>query len=503
MADPTASGEKDPYISHLKSKNNYESWMEYLRETTRPRVGIIHILDITASGDIHRWDIDNTLNPSTKLTERQLDNETRLVVFNPRIQARVQNHAGVLYDVDPGFFRAVKKNSIFGKYSRFHHRVPEFLIGNQPQHLDLGYGWTGVIYCRDNFNIVIVSAADLPGGVHNVHEEYIDLNDIYPNTVTSSEGYLQALLRYDRKFFAEAHKDPLFLLLPVLDIHAIYLYEGLIAEDRCFRLRNTGREVERNERDPIERAWDALRMMKHDGMGPLDCIEQYNNGHIGNQARSSQDYKNLVKRLRCIEEQISRTEALARDYLQHRVGMSSLEASRLSIKQARLALEESRRTKLITVLAIFFVPISLSTSVFGMNIHELNENGQSLWVFILTTVLIVAATMTAWGFMYQFQKYNSLPKIYDNEEKSWRARFYQLIRLVLYGHIIWTWKSGILVSLLTDGRVAFIRSCTEHKPTAGYGLLSHSEHGPCNYIKEHLGSGKGFRCSMLKDQIDG
>ncbi|KAI0845574.1 hypothetical protein F5Y00DRAFT_245880 [Daldinia vernicosa] len=136
-----------------------------------------------------------------------------------------------------------------------------------------------------------------------------------------------------------------------------------------------------------------------------------------------------------------------------------------------------------------------------MNINELNENGQSLWVFIATTVSIVAATMILWGFMYQLQKYNSLPRISSRYEgKPWQTRLGRLLQLVFRGHIIWAWKSGILVSLLTDGRVAFLRSCTDCNSNARLVVLPkrHNEHRPCDYIKDHLGR-RGFECSKLED----
>lgn len=147
-----------------------------------------------------------------------------------------------------------------------------------------------------------------------------------------------------------------------------------------------------------------------------------------------------------------------------------------------------------------------------MNIHELNENGQSLWVFILRTVLIVGTTLVIWGAMYQFQKYNSLPKksVYYNEGKSWPTRLHRLLQLVFHGHIIWAWKSGVLVSLLTDGRVAFRRSCLKHEidlalrpPPDESRKLCHNAHWSCDYIKGHLEIRRAFKCSNLETQFDG
>lgn len=153
----------------------------------------------------------------------------------------------------------------------------------------------------------------------------------------------------------------------------------------------------------------------------------------------------------------------------------------------------------VTVLAIFFVPISLSTSIFGMNINELNQSGQSLWVFIVSTLVILAATMMIWGLMYQFQKYNSLPKkTYSHESKPWHTRLSCLLQIIFRGHIIWVWKSGVLISLFTNGRVAFLRSCASCtlRDPIGY---CHDAHKPCGYIESHLGIKRyDFKCSTIE-----
>ncbi|KAI0545454.1 hypothetical protein F4679DRAFT_561015 [Xylaria curta] len=498
MSD-SVDDERDPYLLHLKSKGKYESWMECLRGGDTDYLHTIPILDITALGEIRQWDNKDDL--STQLEEREFTDGTRLIIFDQEHLKYVQDHIGAMYDVDPVFFRAVKMNcDEYGYYTGVDHRVPEFLVGGRPQHLDLGYGWACAIHRKGNCNIVLLSASYS----HSASYKWFEGRKVYAEIKLSQE-YLKALCKLNKHFFVGVYKNPLLLLLPALETHAVYLYDSLIHTNRIFRI---GKMNRKEKPELVEEAWSALRMMKHDGMGPLDCVRQYDSDHNGYRIQGSEEYKNLVERFGCIEREIARTEALARDYLQHHVGMFSLEESRASIKQAKIALEESKRTKLITVLAIFFVPISLSTSVFGMNIHELNENGQSLWVFILTTVLIVAATMIIWGFMYQLQKYNSLPKDRSKiEGEPWSARSAALCQLVFRGHIIWAWKSGIFLSLLSNGRVGFLRSCTKH--TRYYNaegqfspvLLRHSTHWPCDYVRDHIGDNdEAFDCSQLEDQ---
>ncbi|KAI1090967.1 hypothetical protein F5B19DRAFT_296271 [Rostrohypoxylon terebratum] len=405
----------DPYLQHLASKNKFEYWMHCL--TGEPMDdssnNLIHILYIESSGCFDKWKV------------RRLD-EDRLYLTR---------QVGAMYDINPEFFRALLMNCGYDNlYGNTKHHVPGFLAGDRPRYLDMGYGWASVIipHYKNNCNIVLVSASLLRNPTiatpYN-NSDHIDL----------LRRYSEALLKRDVHFFVEAHKDPLRLLLPALDIHATYLYRGLVYADQCLR---EGIQKRQEKPDLVENAWSLLRMMRHDGMGPFSCIQQYDNDHNDGKVQHSAEFNDLARRFRCIAGQISLTEALARDYLQHHVGLFSLEESRASIKQSKVALEEGRGTKLVTVLAIFFVPISLSTSIFGMNINELNDSGQSLWVFIVSTVVILAVTMMIWGFMYQFQKYNSLPRLGRREWEPWHTKLSCLLQLIFRGHIIWAWKSG-------------------------------------------------------------
>lgn len=195
----------------------------------------------------------------------------------------------------------------------------------------------------------------------------------------------------------------------------------------------------------------------------------------------------------------------------------------------------------VTVLAFFFIPSSLSSSIFGINIEELNATGPRIWVFIVTTCVVFAASAIVWGFSYQLHKLNALPRNraqgprlgdycsheyrVDRECTSpqgsrcdvrWKYRLRQFLRLIWQGHTIWAWKSGIAFSLLTSGRIGSIKSCSHHEkytswpgPEYGHGapasllrnvtrLRYDDVHHPCCYIELHLWSHTGSECQKLE-----
>lgn len=53
----------------------------------------------------------------------------------------------------------------------------------------------------------------------------------------------------------------------------------------------------------------------------------------------------------------------------------------------------------MTCLAAAYLPLSLATSVFGMNVQEVNGTGHWLWVVIVAAVLMLIATALFWYFI--------------------------------------------------------------------------------------------------------
>ena len=181
----------------------------------------------------------------------------------------------------------------------------------------------------------------------------------------------------------------------------------------------------------------------------------------------------------------------------------------------------------VTILAFIFIPISLATSIFGMNIQELNAEGQPIWVFLVTTAAILSTALWVWGILYQWNRYIHAPRaslVWDNHNfgprddeaeldiSQWK-RFELLLWLLLHGHVVWCWRSGMIFSLLTSGKLAFIPTCQHdelkltcrcpkdiHLHESGWlsyerhETYTHSPHAPCTYIYAHrkLPSKKAF-----------
>jgi hypothetical protein len=50
----------------------------------------------------------------------------------------------------------------------------------------------------------------------------------------------------------------------------------------------------------------------------------------------------------------------------------------------------------VTVLAFIFIPINLASSVYGMNVQEINDTGHSIWGFLVTASVLLTMSGLAW-----------------------------------------------------------------------------------------------------------
>lgn len=112
--------------------------------------------------------------------------------------------------------------------------------------------------------------------------------------------------------------------------------------------------------DILIRNWKAFSIKPCTATDRLDRANESNPKHDKTE-EITRDPLDLLDEARTVD-------ALVRDTLQLHIGNVSLQESRKSISQAN-------SVGRVTSLAFIFLPLSLVTSFFGMNIQELNNNG--------------------------------------------------------------------------------------------------------------------------------
>jgi hypothetical protein len=122
----------------------------------------------------------------------------------------------------------------------------------------------------------------------------------------------------------------------------------------------------------------------------------------------------------------------------------------LSIEESRRSVQEAISVKRLTQLAFIFIPLNFASSVFGMNLNELTGVGPHIWVFVTTSICLVAAVLLFVPMM------KSLGENWKRREKNmffWYKRDKMtFIYLCLKQRRLVSLRIGILLSLLTNGR---------------------------------------------------
>ncbi|CAD6584200.1 MAG: hypothetical protein ASARMPRED_001626 [Alectoria sarmentosa] len=109
---------------------------------------------------------------------------------------------------------------------------------------------------------------------------------------------------------------------------------------------------------------------------------------------SSKDMRKIVEELQIdFKDLLALTHALV-----ERCNESiSLIQAVVTVRQADRAMEESQSLKRLTVLAFFFVPLSFTTSIFGMNLRNFSDqNSLSIWIWIVVAVPVALISSLLW-----------------------------------------------------------------------------------------------------------
>ncbi|KAG8529032.1 uncharacterized protein KY384_006722 [Bacidia gigantensis] len=187
-------------------------------------------------------------------------------------------------------------------------------------------------------------------------------------------------------------------------------------------------------------------------------------------------------------EEARRFEAQLFDHLQ-------LEASRLALLESRKSIELSNHQilegKRVTILAFLYVPLNLATSVFGMNIQELNNSGRTLKVFFATAIIAVAVTGLIWWMIEEAKNFKAwrdeINQVQDVPQPHLQSSCTFMIRLYMIGWLVrakcftWSLRTGAVFCLLRkSGAPYFIHQYSTRSMPHGPA----SDETPFQYLTE-------------------
>ena len=142
------------------------------------------------------------------------------------------------------------------------------------------------------------------------------------------------------------------------------------------------------------------------------------------------------------------------------------------------------------------MPLNLATSIFGMNVQQLNGSGQQIWVFFMISVAALLITGGLWrlvthkAVLWYKERPAFKPALDEKECKSQEygllLRVAMLVWLDRNGLTSWMSKSGAGAAILTNSNVKLIssrqlrlpaRSACDHVFTFSSSFESAYDHG--------------------------
>ena len=161
-----------------------------------------------------------------------------------------------------------------------------------------------------------------------------------------SKLYIAGILRACDETRRAANKDPLLHLLPILKIQCDTIAGDLGHHHEVLHCHMKDRNTLTSNNEALEISWRELRSLLRFGPKPFHVFRSFDSRKNGKRSCRNKEYLALLQNFGRLMNEAQSLEQLARDYMQMSVGILSLAESRASIKQSKIALEETKRTKL-------------------------------------------------------------------------------------------------------------------------------------------------------------
>ncbi|KAH7400579.1 hypothetical protein DE146DRAFT_467088 [Phaeosphaeria sp. MPI-PUGE-AT-0046c] len=109
----------------------------------------------------------------------------------------------------------------------------------------------------------------------------------------------------------------------------------------------------------------------------------------------------LVRKVKILDDQIGRCNELAEQtqvLISLLFNIATVQDARAAVEESRAANEVAVSVQRVAVLTFVFLPLTLASSIFGMNIVEITggESDSPLWAYFVLAVSLMAATFGGW-----------------------------------------------------------------------------------------------------------
>lgn len=85
--------------------------------------------------------------------------------------------------------------------------------------------------------------------------------------------------------------------------------------------------------------------------------------------------------------------------------------------------KQAKRATLLTILAVIYLPLTLVTGIFGMNVKQINDATPELWACFIGLVIITGVTAAGYFGYWYWRKYRDRREL---EEAKGEQEMYKI-----------------------------------------------------------------------------
>lgn len=80
--------------------------------------------------------------------------------------------------------------------------------------------------------------------------------------------------------------------------------------------------------------------------------------------------------------------------------------------------KQAKRATLLTILAVIYLPLTLVTGIFGMNVKQINDATPELWACVIGLVIIAGVTAAGYFGYWYWRKYRDRRELEKAKEEQ-------------------------------------------------------------------------------------
>ncbi|KAF1932813.1 uncharacterized protein M421DRAFT_1398 [Didymella exigua CBS 183.55] len=135
--------------------------------------------------------------------------------------------------------------------------------------------------------------------------------------------------------------------------------------------------------------------------GTKNLVAQFARHEISSFISGERDDRYFIKRLSVVDDQLRRCDDAAdktKNLINLIMNIASLQESKAAVRESQSANAFAESIQRITVLTFIYLPLTLASSILGMNVAQITGEGthSQLWLYFVMAAALMAATFGGW-----------------------------------------------------------------------------------------------------------